>query len=104
MNNKKEPAGASAPKRIAALLAVLLLVGVYAAALVLALLDFPGSARLFRLALGLTVALPILAWILIWCVGRLTGRHTIASLDILNSDPEERARMEEAVRKKEEDA
>lgn len=88
-----------AAKRLAALAAVILLVAVYAVALISSLIGFPGWERIFRLALGLTVAVPILAWILIWCIGRLTGRHTMASLDILNSDPEERARMEEAVQK-----
>ena len=89
-------------KRIAAICAIVLLVGMYVVTLIAAILDAPGSGRLFRLCLGLTAIVPIFTWICIWAVGRLTGRHTIASVDVLQSDPEERRRMEEAVRREQE--
>ena len=55
------------------------------------------SGRLFRFSLGMTVAVPIFLWIFIWCVGRMRGRHNMASLDILSSNKEEREKMERAV-------
>jgi predicted Zn-dependent protease len=34
---------------------------------------------------------------MIWCAGYLTHKKTIASLDLLDSNPAERERMEEAL-------
>lgn len=66
------------PKQIAAIICVILLVLLYLATLVVAILDFPGSDRMFAACLTATVGLPILLWIYIWTYGRFTGRHTIA--------------------------
>jgi epoxide hydrolase-like predicted phosphatase len=33
-----------------------------------------------------TIAVPIVLWLLIWAIGAITGRHTIASLDAMTSD------------------
>lgn len=65
-------------KQIAALICVILLVLLYVATLVVALLDFPGSDRMFAACLMATIGLPILLWIYIWAYGRFTGKHTIA--------------------------
>lgn len=54
------------PKRIAAIICVVLLVGMYVATLIVALLDFPGWDRLFQACLVATIGLPILLWIYIW--------------------------------------
>lgn len=89
-------------KRVIALLAVVLLVGLYAALFVSALLSRPGTGQLFRFCLGMTIAVPIFAWIAIFAAGYLTHRHTIASADILNSNPKEREKMEEAVQRQQE--
>ena len=45
----------------------------------------------------MTIFVPIFLWVLIWCVGRLFHKKNMASLDILDSNPEERRRMEEAL-------
>ncbi len=82
---------------------VILLAGLYVLTLIAALLNAPWAGRLFRFCLGMTVVVPIFLWICIWAVGRLTGRHTMASPDILDSDPEERRRMEEALQQASED-
>ena len=58
------------PKQIAAILCIVLLVLLYVATLVVALLDFPGSDRLFAACLMATVGLPILLWIYIWLYGK----------------------------------
>lgn len=88
-------------KRVAALVGIILLAAMYAVTLVFAVFDFPGADRLFRISLGLTVAVPIILWLLIWMIGYLNHKKTIASLNILNSNPQERKKMEDAVRSKE---
>lgn len=65
-------------KQLAALVCVALLVLLYVATLVISILDFPGSEKMFAACLTATVGLPILLWIYIFIYGKLTGRHTIA--------------------------
>ena len=84
-------------KRVAAIIGIVLLVALYILTLVSALIGTEFSGRLFRFSLGMTVAVPIFLWIFIWCVGRMRGRHNMASLDILSSNKEEREKMERAV-------
>ena len=48
------------------MICVVLLVGMYVATLIVALLDFPGWDRLFQACLVATIGLPILLWIYIW--------------------------------------
>ena len=112
--NEKPNAGASgqkAPwtaKRIAAVAGIVLLVAMYVVTFVSALIGTPGAGKLFRFSLGMTIAVPIflwifiwcvgkLTWIFIWCVGKLTDKGSMASLDILNSNPKEREKMEKAL-------
>lgn len=64
------------PKQIAAILCVVLLVLLYAATLIVALLDFPGSDRLFAACLMATVGLPILLWIYLWLYGKYIDRRS----------------------------
>lgn len=66
------------PKQIAAIICIILLVLLYVATLVVSLLDFPGSDRLFAACLLATVGLPILLWIYIWAYGKFTNKPTIA--------------------------
>lgn len=54
------------PKRIAALVCVVLLVGMYIGAFVVACLDLGDSERLFAGCLVATIGLPILLWLLLW--------------------------------------
>ena len=86
-------------KRVIALAAIILLVCLYLAALVSALFTRPGAARLFRFCLGLTIVVPIFAWVLIFAVGFFTKKHTIASVDLLSSSEEARKEMTEARQK-----
>ncbi len=85
--------------RVAAIVAIVLLVGLYLLTFLSALMGTESSGRLFRFSLGMTIAVPIFLWIFIWCVGKLTNRHNMASLDLLSSNPQERKKMEEAVRR-----
>ena len=67
-------------KQIAALICIALLVLLYVATLVVSLLDFPNSDRLFGACLGATIGLPILLWIYIGVYGKFTQKKTIADL------------------------
>lgn len=64
------------PKQIAAILCIVLLVLLYAATLIVALLDFPGSDRLFAACLMATVGLPILLLIYLWLYGKYIDRRS----------------------------
>lgn len=73
-------------KQIAAIICIVLLVLLYVATLVVALLDFPGSDRLFASCLVATVGLPILLWIYIWLFGKITGRSSSANEQSASAD------------------
>lgn len=96
-NTTKSPVNTA--RRIIAWIAIILLAGLYIMTFISALLSRPGAGRLFRFCLGMTIAVPIFAWICIWAVGVLSHRHTIASMDILNSNKDARKEMEDALRK-----
>lgn len=68
------------PKQIAAIICIILLVFLYVATLVVAILDFPGSDKLFAACLVATIGLPILLWIYIAAYGKFTGKKTMADL------------------------
>lgn len=72
-------------KQIAAWICIILLVLLYAATFIISLLDFPGSGALFHACLVATVGIPILLWIYIWLFGKIKDKHTIASIDILQT-------------------
>ena len=58
------------PKRIAAIVAIVLLVGMYLFTLYAALTARPGADQLFRASLGMTIGVPILLWIVLWAWGK----------------------------------
>lgn len=66
------------PRQVAAIICIALLVLLYVATLLVSLLDFPGSDRLFAACLMATIGLPILLWIYIWLYGKYTHKKTIA--------------------------
>ncbi|SFQ32169.1 haloacid dehalogenase superfamily, subfamily IA, variant 3 with third motif having DD or ED [Butyrivibrio proteoclasticus] len=73
-------------KRVLALSALVLIIGLIVAFLLVALFGGPDSKDLFMGLAGAVVAVPILTWLLIWSIGAITGRHTIASLDAMSSN------------------
>lgn len=73
-------------KRVLALAALVLIVVLIVAFLLVALFGGPESKDLFMGLAGAVVAVPILTWLLIWSIGAITGRHTIASLDAMSSN------------------
>lgn len=84
-------------KRIAAWIGIVFLGAMYVVTLIFAVFDFPGADKLFRASLGLTIAVPIFLWLFIWVIGYMNHKKTIASFNILSSNPEERKKMEDAV-------
>ena len=76
------------PKRIAAIVALVLLVGLYVVSFFVALFAPVDKGNLFAACLLATVAVPLLAWIYIWLYGQMTGKKTIADLNLMQSGEE----------------
>lgn len=76
-DSEKKPVPASRPKRIAAWICIFALIALYIATFLAAILDAPGSGRMFRTCLGATIVLPVLLWMYLWLYGRLRERDKI---------------------------
>jgi len=76
----------SKTQRIAALVAVALIGIMFLATLVFAILPGESFRSLFRVSLGLTIGLPVLAWIYIWMAGKLTHTKTIADFKFFEEE------------------
>jgi epoxide hydrolase-like predicted phosphatase len=84
MENNKEKTPVY--KRVLAWIGIVILVGMYLFLLFEALTGSPETYNVFLGCVAATVAIPILLWLLIWSIGALTGRHTVASLDPMTSN------------------
>lgn len=73
-------------KRVLAWIGIIILVGMYLLLLFEAVTGSPDTFNVFIATAAATVAVPIVLWLLIWSIGALTGRHTVASLDAMSSD------------------
>lgn len=73
-------------KQIVAIIGVVLLVLLYVVTLIAAFVDTSASGRLFGMCLFATIAVPGLVWIYTWMYGRLTGKSTMADLNIGGKD------------------
>lgn len=58
-------------KQIIAWIAILLLVLLYVLSFIAALLSTPGHGEFFRFTLGMTIAVPILAWIILYAIDHI---------------------------------
>ncbi|MDD2971790.1 MAG: hypothetical protein PHE02_06635 [Lachnospiraceae bacterium] len=67
-------------KQISALIAVIILAGLYLATFLFAIIDSPNSGRMFQACLFATVAVPILLWVWIWLYGAVTQKDDIATI------------------------
>lgn len=74
-------------RQIVAVVGVALLLILYIATLIVAIVDSSSSGSWFWMCLFATIAVPLLIWIYTWMYGKLTGRHTIA--DLYEKDTEE---------------
>ena len=70
-------------KRIGALVGVILLAGSIIATLVMAILGFTFESTIFMGLVVADICLPILLWVYIWLFGKITGKHTMASFDLM---------------------
>ncbi|MCR4896140.1 MAG: hypothetical protein K5891_05115 [Lachnospiraceae bacterium] len=77
------------PKRIAALLVVVLLVAMYLITLFAALFDPTAGSKLFALCLYATVAVPLMTWITIFLIDRNRGKRTIGDPVMPPPEPED---------------
>ena len=75
------------PKRIAAIVALALLALLYLVTFVVALVSPAGAGSLFGVCLMATIAVPILAWIYLWLYGQITGKRTMADLNLMQDAP-----------------
>lgn len=73
-------------KRVLAMAGIIILLAMYLVLVVEAFLGSPETYNIFIGCVAATIALPILLWLLIWAIGAITGRHTVASLDPLSSN------------------
>jgi magnesium-transporting ATPase (P-type) len=90
-------------KRVLAWITICAIAAMYIVTLILALLSSPGADTAFKVSLLMTFFLPIAAWVIIWAVGFLGHKKTIASFNIMNSNPKARKEMEDAAKKFNED-
>lgn len=74
-------------KRILAILGILLLVGMYIASLVFALIDSPWALDCLKVSIGLTIIIPILLWIYI-AMFRYMDQQKKSKQDTMISDEE----------------
>lgn len=70
------------PQRIAALVCLILIALLYLVTLVLTCIQGDWAKVALRIALGCTLVLPLLAWVYIWCFGKILHKHTIADFDL----------------------
>jgi len=91
MSNKNEgkPKKKTTSKQVVALAGVILLAALYLITLAAAIFDQDSSGRLFQVCLAGTIAIPLLIWVYIWMYGKLSGKHTMADLDLGGDAPED---------------
>ena len=75
-SDKTETTGKSpwTAKRVAAIIGIILLAGLYLLTFISALIGTDSSGRLFRFSLGMTIAVPIFLWIFAWCIGKFRDK------------------------------
>lgn len=69
-------------KQVVAIIGIVLLVLMYIATLIAAIVDSSASGHLFWVCLYATVVIPILIWVYTWMYGKLTQKHTFADFDL----------------------
>lgn len=69
-------------KQVIALIGVALLLIMYIATLIVAVVDSSSSGKWFWMCLIATMAVPLLIWVYTWMYGKLTRKHTIADFDL----------------------
>ncbi len=78
-NNNEGPKSNNKTKRILAWIGIALVVIWFTATMLLAVLPIPNKDKLFPFFIFGCIVIPILIWVIIWIVGLLTGKRTVAS-------------------------
>ena len=73
-------------QRAASIVCLCLIAVLFVAMIVLACMKTPLAKTLFKVTLGATLILPILTWIYIWLIGKLTHKRTIADFKWFEND------------------
>ncbi|MBR6309020.1 MAG: HAD family phosphatase [Lachnospiraceae bacterium] len=73
-------------QRIASVVCLCLIAVLFVAMLVLSFFKTPLAKTLFKVTLGAALILPILTWIYIWLIGKLTRKRTIADFKWFEND------------------
>lgn len=85
-------------KQIAAIVCIVLMVLVYVAALIAALVDKSAGGLWFKAAILATIILPVMTWIYLGIYGLVTGKKTIADMNLMqdkkNGEPLEKSEEE----------
>lgn len=69
------------PKRIAAIIGMVLLISLYVITLLVSIFDKSSDGKWVMISIGATFAIPFLLWIYIWIYGQMTGKKTIADFN-----------------------
>ena len=85
-------------KRIFAIVAVILLAGLYVSALVFALIDNPVASDLLRLSFALTLVLPVFLYIYMWIYKKSKDRRDNRETGLIDEE-----RLREAEKEKDND-
>lgn len=73
-------------KQVVAVIGVVLLVLMYVATLIVAIFDNSSSGNLFGMCLIATFVIPLIIWVYTWMYGKLTGKPTMADLNLGGED------------------
>lgn len=80
--NQNQTKNKMTSKQIVAIVGIALLVLMYIATLIVAIVDTSASGRWFGLCLSATFVIPLIIWVYTWMYGKLTSKSTIADLNI----------------------
>lgn len=72
----------SKKQRVGAVVCLSLIALLYLVTIVCTIIQSPAAKSILRVSLGATFVLPLLTWIYIWMIGRLTKKSTIADLNL----------------------
>ena len=78
-NNNEEPKSNNKTKSVLAWIGIALVVIWFSATMLLAVLPVPNKDKMFPFFIFGCIVIPILIWVIIWIVGLLTGKRTVAS-------------------------
>ncbi len=73
-------------KQLVAIIGIVLLVLMYVVTLIVAFVDNSSSGSLFGMCLIATFVIPLMIWVYTWMYGKLTGKTTIADLNLGGKD------------------